>query len=404
MKKKLDINNRLFWETYEALIDPDIEYIIQEGGARSGKTISIAQAIYALYGETHKSDAGEIVSIVRKSGTALAQSVQRDWFDILRSVDDYSEANHKRTKPEEYRLNGNLIEFMSLDAETKKRGTKRKVLWVNEANELTWNEFKQLMMRTEGTIILDYNPSDDYPWIDEYIIHNPENEGRVKFIHSTYLDNKYLPEVTINRIKSLESIDPAAWSVFGLGKRAQLRGKIYTNWVEVDTFKGEVVYGLDFGFNNQTALIKIGLYDSELYIQEMIHKSGMTNKDLISAMESLDINDTIYCDSAEPQRIEEIRQAGFDAKKSNKEINPGIDFVKRHKLNIVDSPNILTEIKSYKWREDKNGNVLDEPVKYNDHAMDAIRYGAYTKWFVPASKFERVPLQPLHTSDDRYLI
>ncbi|KKK97226.1 hypothetical protein LCGC14_2654880, partial [marine sediment metagenome] len=179
---------------------------------------------------------------------------------------------------------------------------------------------------------------------------------------------------------------------------------IYSNWIEVESFRGNVVYGLDFGFNNPTSLMKIGLYDGELYAENKIHKSGMTNSDLISAMEALDINDTIYCDSAEPQRIEELRRAGYDAKPANKEVRPGLDFVKRHKINIVDSPSTVKEIKTYKWREDKNGNVLDEPVKYNDHDMDAIRYGAYTKWFVPEAKFERVTLQPLHTSDERFLI
>lgn len=402
-RKKLPVTD-LFY----LIRDCEARITAEQGGARSGKTYQILLYIILTLLEPSMKDTGFTTTIVRKAHASLETSVMADFFDIIGGRSDkyphalgiYNVDNHKKSSPERYMLNGNPVWFMGIDKETKKRGSKRDLLYINEANELDWDDWTALAMRTSGRIIIDWNPYKGGEWIYNHIL--PRKDCTLH--KSTYRDNPFLAQSQIDEIESLKDSDPEAYKVFGLGERGELKGQIYTNWGYSSDFKGDVVYGLDFGFNNQTALIKIGLYDNELYVQEMLYKSGMTNSDLISAMESIGINDTIYCDSAEPQRIEELRRAGFDAKPANKEVRPGIDFVKRHKINVVSSPHIEKEIKIYRWKEDRQGNPADEPAKHNDHAMDAIRYGAYTKWFVPVSRFERVHCQPLHTSDERYLI
>ena len=384
--RNLEVNPKPFYAVYKS----DALTVVQQGGARSGKTYGILQAHIAELVDPALKDAGLVFSIVRKSGVSLAQSAQRDFFDILHSLGLYNAAHHKRTKPEEYRLNGNLVEFMGIDNPDKKRGTSRDYLFVNEANELTWDDYNQLAMRTRKRVVIDYNPSFTDHWIFDKVMHA---EG-TKYVHSTWRDNRFLPKKIVDYLESLKDIDPVAYKVFNLGEAAEIRGKIYPNWQPVDTFRGDVVYGLDFGFNNETALVKCGMYDGELYVEQLIYESGLTNSDLIAKMDKLSISGRIYCDAAEPQRIEELRRAGYDAYSANKSVKDGIDFVKRHKINVVSSPDIEDEIKYYRWKEDANGNVLDEPVKSKDHAMDAMRYGVFTEWYVPM-----LTTVPMHTTE-----
>ena len=159
---------------------------------------------------------------------------------------------------------------------------------------------------------------------------------------------------------------------------------IYNNWEVTDKFPenhDETIYGLDFGFNNPTALVKINYHDGNIYLNQLLYGSKLTNEQLIMQMEGLIENkkDYIYADCAEPQRIEEISSAGFNVYPAEKSVSDGIDFVKRRKLFIhPNSVDVISEIKKYKWKEDRNGNILDEPVKFMDHSMDAIRYGVYS--------------------------
>jgi phage terminase large subunit len=146
------------------------------------------------------------------------------------------------------------------------------------------------------------------------------------------------------------------------------------------------VYGIDFGFNNQSAIVELYLYENALYLKELLYQSHLTNADLITKLKELKIpqDAPIYADAAEPQRIEEIYSAGWNIKPADKSVKDGIDFLKRYRLHIdPNSANILNEIRAYSYRKDKNGQVLEEPVKFRDHLMDAARYGAYTHWHKP---------------------
>lgn len=351
-------------------------FILNEGGARSGKTIAIAQRyILKLLKEI-----GVVLTITRKSGPSMTSSVMRDFFDLLKEYGLYSPENHNKTE-KTYHLHGNLVEFISMDDPQKKRGAKRKYLWMNEANEFNYEDFMQLNMRTTYEVMMDYNPSDEYHWIYDKIATRPD----CTLIPSTYKDNPFLEESLRKEIEELERIDANYWRVYGLGLRSMSTTTIYSNWDIVqsmpDTFD-DLIYGLDFGFNHPSVLLEIRMKDAEAWIDEKIYTTKLTNSDLITQMgQEIPQEFRRYfqkADSAEPDRIQEISEAGFlilPAKKGPNSIKDGIDRVKRIKLHITArSVNTIKEAKGYKWRVDKDGNVLDEPVKFKDHSMDALRY------------------------------
>ena len=207
------------------------------------------------------------------------------------------------------------------------------------------------------------------------------------FVHeSTVDDNIFADPEYVKILDSLINEDQNYYNIYRLGLWGVLRGLIYTKfqiildkqWPEsVD----ETIYGLDFGYNNPSALVEINIKDSEFYLKEMLYESKLTNNDLIKKLERFIPNkrNMLYADSAEPARIDEIKRAGFNVYPSNKSVMDGIDFCKRKTLHIhEDSTNIDKELRAYKWKEDKNGNTLDEPVKFNDHSLDAIRYAIFT--------------------------
>ena len=352
--------------------------VVDQGGSRSSKTWSICQ-LFVLKCIQEKN---LVITIARKTMPSLKTSVMRDFFDMLKSLGLYNPENHNRTD-NTYKLNTNLIEFVSMDQPQKKRGAKRDYMWLNEANEFSFEDFIQLSMRTSKQVFLDYNPSDDFHWIYERII--PRDD--CTFIKSTYKDNPFLEANLIKEIEYLKEVDENYWRIYGLGEKGQSSEKIYNNWDIVETIPSdydELVYGLDFGYNNPSSLSAIYIKDMEIWIDEIIYETRLTNSDLIRRMkeeipENILVNKFFKCDSAEPQRIEEICQSGINAvacKKGKNSVKDGIDVLQRTKIHVTSrSVNTTKEIKNYKWKKDRDGNVLDEPVKFMDHAMDGIRYG-----------------------------
>ena len=318
-----------------------------------------------------------VISVVRKTTPALRATVYKDFMNILKDLGKYDDRLHNKSELT-YKIGTNEIEFFSLDDEQKVRGRKRDYLWINEANELKFEEWQQLIMRTTKQAFLDYNPSEDYSWIYDKV----QTREDCVIIKSTYKDNLFLEPEVIKEIEYLKNVDDNYWRIYGLGLRGIPHSTIYSNWELIDEFPEncEIIYGQDFGFNNPTAMVKVGIKDNDVYVDEMIYESKLTNSDLIARYGSLEINrsNIIYCDSAEPQRIEEIKQADYWADSSNKDVKKGIDTLKSRKIFITKrSLNIIKEIQRYKWKS-KDGIILDEPVKMNDHAMDAIRYAVHT--------------------------
>lgn len=322
----------------------------------------------------------------------------RDFVSVLRSLGIYREENHNKTE-NIFHLYNNEIEFFGLDEPQKVRGRGRQLLWMNEANEFSLEDFTQLNLRTSGQVFMDYNPSEEDHWIYDKILTRPD----CTLIESTYRDAlKFLEPEVVAEIERLEHEDENYWRIYGLGQRGHRQSTIYTNWDVVPEFPecDEVLYGIDFGFNNPSVLVAVGFRDGELYLDERIYQSRLTNAEFMPLMDR-EIPEEfapIYADSEDPQRIAEIanfvRSNGqsfnvHPCEKGKDSVREGIDRVKSYKVHVTArSSNIISEIKSYKWKEDKNGHVLDEPVKFKDHTMDAIRYPVFSHPL--AGKFEVV--------------
>jgi len=371
MKLNLEVTG-VFEKNYEAY-QSGIRNIVNEGGSRSSKTYSIAQLF--LIAALKQKD--QVFSIVRKTLPSLRASAMRDFFDIMKSAGIYKEERHNKTELIYRFPSGSEIEFFSTDQPRKVRGRKRKYLWMNEANDFTLEDFRQLTMRTTGQVFLDYNPSDMFHWIYDHVLIRDDT----KIIKSTYKDNPFLEKTIIQEIERYKGLDDNYWRIYGLGECGISETTIYKNWHYCDKLPecDEIIYGLDFGYNNPSALVKIGIKDKETYWKEMLYESYLTNSQLIEKLKTMEIgNKVIYCDSAEPQRIEELKKAGFNAKPSDKDVSKGIDTVKSQKMYITkDSVNLQKEVKSYSWKQ-KDDQVLDEPVKANDHLLDAGRYAIHT--------------------------
>lgn len=349
---------------------------INKGGSSSGKTYSILQLllIKALTQDI-------LISVVSGTLPHLKRGAIRDFNNILESLNVYNEKNINKTDLI-YSFRGR-IEFFSADDVTKLRGPRRDILFINECDKLTHNQYVQLAMRTKDEIFLDYNPIGDF-WINKII-----NDSDVELIHSTYKDNPYLDNNIIKEIEKLQHQDANLWRVYGLGLDGRIEGLIYPNWNSCDELPDDTkcFYGLDFGYSNDpTALVKVVEYDSQLWIKEMIYEHRLTNQDISNKMIALGINkrDQIFADSAEPKSIEEIRRMGWNIQPSVKgkdSINNGINKVKQHSLNVTkDSMFIIKELNNYKWMEDRDGNDINKPIDSFNHALDALRYAITMKY------------------------
>ena len=234
---------------FENLVDSDKKIVINQGGTRSGKTFNILLYIIFYY---CLNNSNKTITICRKTYPALRATVLRDFINILREHNLYNEDNHNKSSSE-YNLFGNLIEFISLDQPVKVRGRKRHLLFINEANELFWEDWQQLLFRTSDKIILDYNPSEEYHWIYDKII--PREDAN--FLKTTYKDNPFLEQSLIDEIERLKYTDEQYWQIYGLGEKGISKATIF-DYIECNQvpFEAEVVsYGMDFGFTNDpTAL------------------------------------------------------------------------------------------------------------------------------------------------------
>jgi phage terminase large subunit len=277
-----------------------------------------------------------------------------------------------------------MFEFFSIDDAQKRRGTKRDILFINEANELTWEDFFQLQIRTTTQIFMDFNPS-EYFWYNDKL----QIRDDVKTIHSTYKDNPFLNQDQINEIERLQHTDHQYYQIYALGQFAGAMDRIYSftpvDDIPVDVAK-LVALGLDFGFTNDpTSLIEVWKHEDNLYLNELLYDKGMTNQDIAEAMKEYNVDRfiDIIADSAEPKSVEEISRMGFNIKPAQKgpdSIKNGIDILKRHKLHVTkDSINLIKEFNNYKWVTDKDGNKLNKPIDMFNHALDAVRYVALNK-------------------------
>ena len=360
---------------YQKIANSKSRIILLIGSSRSSKTYSMLQFFV-----TSALQKKALFSVVRKTLPALRSSAYRDFLEILRKNEIYNPSRHNKSELI-YKIGGSEIEFFSVDQWEKIKGRKRDDLFINEANELSYDDFVQLSLRTTGRIFLDLNPShDQYHWIETKI--KPRDD--VEIIHSTYKDNSFLDQETINEIERLRSTDQNLWRIYGLGEMGMIENLVYNHWQLCDKLpEGEDIMGLDFGFNSPTALIDVVIKDDDIYCKERIYQTRLTIGELIDNMKAIEIPKTkiIYADSEDPSNIRDLQQAGFNVYPANKgkdSVKNGIDKIKARGFYITkDSPNLQKEVRAYKWKE-KDGEPTDEPVKFNDHALDSVRYAIYS--------------------------
>jgi phage terminase large subunit len=360
----------VFEKNFDALHNNGVRFIVNQGGSRSSKTYSLCQLIiiYCLQNED------KVVSIIRKTFPSLRATVMRDFFEVLKNLDIYDRSSHNKTENIYTFPNGSMAEFFSVDDEQKIRGRKRNIAWINEANELWSEDFQQLNFRTSEKIILDYNPSDSDSWIYQL----PIDEKIV--IKSTYKDNPFLEDSIKRQIEDLKNTDEILYQIYALGEQATSRENVYSRWEVLDS-KPErfqnYLYGLDFGYQHPTALIKVWYFENEIYLEQVIYESYLTSNDLVNRMNQLDISKSIeiVCDYARPEMIQELRLEGFYCLNANKSVDKGINAVRTSKIYVhSQSKDIIRENKNYKHKK-INGDIRDKEVaKRHDDAMDAIRY------------------------------
>ena len=364
---------------------------VLQGGTRSGKTYSI---LLALIEFAYKNQNKNLyITIARKTFPALRGTAMRDFFEILKSENLYDERLHNKSSGL-YLLFGNNFEFISVDQPQRVRGRKRDVLFLNEGNEFSFDEYTQLALRTTYKIIIDFNPSDEFHWLYKQIIDADRDD--LDFHISTYKDNPFLDIETIKEIERLKQVDENLWRVFGEGLRGISTENIFPQFNIIDSIPEnakEIAFGLDFGYSaDPTTLVKVYKHDLDLYIDELIYEKGLTNQDIANKMKDLNIDRRLECfaDSSEPKSIEEIYRMQVSnikpAKKGADSIRIGIDVMKRHKLNITKrSVNTIKEFRNYKWIKDKNNEITNRPVDAFNHSIDAVRYVCLNKLMVSYS-------------------
>lgn len=260
------------------------------------------------------------------------------------------------------------------------------IAWVEEANELMEAAIDQILLRLRGgsglfkQLMMTFNPIGTTTYLyDRYFVRNVKAH-KIKY---TVYDNPYADDKYIRKLEALKHTNPNLYSVYCLGEWGKIEGTIYSGWQTVDAppeNPDEVIYGLDFGYNNPSALVKIYIKDQVPYLEEKIYQTNLTNQDLIEVLKRQEIGkDIIYADTAEPQRITELRRAGFTVADAEKSVNDGIDFVQSLPVHVIaGSENLMKEYQSYCWEYDRAGNYIDRPVKFMDHLLDAGRYALYT--------------------------
>ena len=349
---------------------------IIQGGTSAGKTFGILPILI----DKCAKEKGLEVSVVAETIPHLRRGALKDFLKIMRWTNRYFDDRFNKTLLRYDFANGSSIEFFSADDASKLRGARRDILYINECNNVTFEAYNELSIRTKKEVYLDFNPANEF-WVHKELKDEPDTD----FIILTYKDNEALDESIVSQIE--KNRDKAAtssywanwWRVYGLGEVGSLEGVVFTNWKEIDTIPKEaklIGIGLDFGYTNDpTAAIEIYNYNGTRIVNELVYRTGMVNSDIAKILPSGII---IYADSSEPKSIEEIRRQGKTIKgvtKGADSINYGIDVMQRQDYLVTkQSTNLIKELRSYCWDTDKQGQRMRRPIDHYNHAIDALRY------------------------------
>lgn len=367
---------------YDANIEAVERTIVNQGGTSSGKTYSIMQVLFTL----GMMESRQVITVVgqdipnlkvgsyRDAKTILESSpILQSWYPIINEGERIIKC-----------VNGTIIEFKSYaDAQDAKSG-KRDYLFVNEANGITYEIYWQLAIRTRKKIFIDYNPSARF-WVHDEIIGRDD----VRLIISDHRKNYFLTDDEHARIEGIR--DEELWKVYARGLTGKIAGLVFTDWDIVDSLPPADewkmnAWGLDFGFSNDpSALEQVVLAHGELWIDEKIYSTGLTNPEIAAKAKAAGITrqQQIIADCAEPKSIKELQAQGLWVTPSPKgadSIISGIDILKRYRIHVTRrSIGIISNLRAYKWDKDRDGNMTNKPEDKNNHGIDAIRYVGLAK-------------------------
>ena len=349
---------------------------IVQGGTSAGKTYGIIPILINKAIQTP----GLEISIVSESIPHLRRGCLKDCIKILKDTNRYSENQYNRSLLKYKFLNGSYIEFFSVEDSSKLRGARRDILYCNEANNISFEAFNELSVRTKKEIFLDYNPANEF-WVHE----NLQNDPDADMIILTYKDNDALDKRIVKEIeKAKEKAETSAywanwWRVYGLGEIGRLQGVVFSNWKQIDKIPTEaklIGLGIDFGYTNDpTAIVEVYKWNDKRIINELCYQSGLVNSEIARKLPEGII---CYADSAEPKSIAEIRMHNKmikGAAKGKDSILHGVQLMQSQDYLITSqSINLIKELRSYIWDVDKTGKTLNKPKPGLDHLIDALRY------------------------------
>lgn len=374
---------------------------VVQGGTSAGKTFGILPILIDKAIKTPRLE----ISVVSETVPHLRRGAIKDFLKIMDLTGRYIESNWNRTLLTYKFSNGSYIEFFSAEQESKLRGARRNVLYINEANNVSFEAYHQLAIRTSQDIWVDFNPTSEF-WAHTEVLRDEDSQH----IILNYKDNEALPETIVKDIESARDKAQHSsywanwWKVYGLGEIGSLQGVVIDNWQQCDAIPIDatlVAYGTDFGFTNDpTTLIAVYKQEGKLWVDELLYRTNMTNTEIGNFYKTQNIGRSeIVCDSAEPKSIEELRRQGFNvhpAQKGPDSIKIGIDILKRYDIMVTKrSTNLIKELRSYLWETDRDGKLTGKPIDHNNHAIDALRYVALNKLNNrPAGKYATIGFNP----------
>lgn len=374
---------------------------VVQGGTSAGKTFGILPILI----DWATKNENKTISVVSESVPHLRKGAMKDFLAIMRMTGRFKESRWSKVLLTYTFYNGTVIEFFSAKDEGRVRGPRRDVLYMNEANNLKFDTFHQLSIRTNDFVYIDYNPSAEF-WAHTELVNNPVEQKDVDFLVINYNDNEALSQSIVNDIEKAKDkafYDPDGdiyddsnikntfwsnwWKVYGLGEIGQLEGVVFNNWKQVDNIPKAarlVGFGVDFGYTNDpTAIVAAWYCDGEYYFDLVAYEVGMKVRNIaakIKAYHPIAVNKVAYCDSAEPRTIASLREHGISAKKTRKgkdSIKLGIELINQQTTYWTSrSLEAIKELRVYTWAKDRDGKALNEPIDDYNHAMDAWRYWA----------------------------
>ena len=349
---------------------------IIQGGTSAGKTFGILPILIDRAVKVPNLE----ISVVSESIPHLKRGALKDFIKIMRWTNRYSDDQFNKSDRIYRFKNGSYIEFFSADDSSKLRGARRDILYINECNNVTFESYNELAIRTNKEVYLDFNPANEF-WVHKEL----KDEQDADFIILTYKDNEALDNGIVQQIE--KNRDKAAtsnywanwWRVYGLGEVGSLEGVIFENWHEIDKIPDEarlIGIGLDFGYTNDpTAAIEIYNWNGKRIVNELVYQTGMLNSDIAKRLPS---GVTIFADSSEPKSIDEIRRYGKmikGATKGKDSIKYGIDVMQQQEYFVTkQSTNLIKELRAYCWDRTKDGTKTNNPIDGYNHAIDALRY------------------------------